>query len=247
MRPLFSPLRRSAGARHRLCLRPLASVACSWLVLAVLTSSVPAQGLGDNEGPASDHSGLGLMDLETWPADNPEPDAEGEEDGLDYLLENGTGANAGSPVAQFTCEFRDDAVAGVPVINGRVRPYLVTVTLTETGSAVINGTVIAPARTSPVTPSAQTPVRGALFPVREVQLAAKSSISDAPPVIGMSENEMRQLRAFEQFGLALNDRIMAGRERYMGVMLDMGTVGFFDRGPNDEAVNGSTLNCVRTM
>ena len=87
----------------------------------------------------------------------------------------------------------------------------------------------------------------ALFAVREVQLAAKGSISDAPPAIGMSENETGQLRAFEGFGLAVNDRMMAGRERYMGVMLGMGTVGFFDRGPNDEAVNGSTLNCVRTM
>ena len=153
----------------------------------------------------------------------------------------------GEAIAQFRCEITGTVMFGMMNMGGRPdRPQTVTLTITDTGAAVINGTAIHPNETSPKMLGPNSPLDAALYPLPEVRRAMTGSFQDAPST-GLTADETHQLRSFGSFADGLMDSMTEGRDRRMVVMLSQNSVGFLDIAPGNRVSNAKTATCARTM
>lgn len=153
----------------------------------------------------------------------------------------------GEAIAQFRCQITGSVMFGMMNMGGRPdRSQTVTLTITDTGTAVINGTAIRPNETSPKVLGPSSALDAALYPLPEVRRAMIGSFNDAPST-GLTAEESRQLRSFGGFADELMDSMTEGRNRRMVVMLGQNSVGFLDIAPGNRVTNAKTATCVRTM
>lgn len=153
----------------------------------------------------------------------------------------------GEAIAQFRCQITGTVMFGMMNMGGRPdRPQTVTLTITDTGAAVINGTAIRPSETSPKVLGLNSPLDAALYPLLEVRRAMTGSFEDAPST-GLTADETRQLRSFGNFADGLIDSMTEGRDRRMVVMLGQNRIGFLDIAPGNRVTNAKTATCSRTM
>lgn len=153
----------------------------------------------------------------------------------------------GEAIAQFRCQITGSVMYGMINMGGRPdRPQTVTLTITDTGAAVINGTAIRPNETSPKVLGPNSPLDAALYPLPEVRRAITGSFDDAPST-GLTADEARQLRSFGSFADGLMDSMTEGRDRRMVVMLGQNSVGFLDIAAGNRVTNAKTATCSRTM
>lgn len=173
--------------------------------------------------------------------------ADGEEFGipspgvLDQLMEHG------AAVAQFECQITEGVLYGtIDMGNGSGRAHAVSITITENGTALINGTAITPNETSPKVLGRSDPLDSAVYSMPEVRRAITGTYSEAPAA-GLTGDEARQLQGFGGFLDGLMDDVTKGSDRRMFVMLGQNSVGFFDLASGNRISNAKTASCYRVM
>lgn len=153
----------------------------------------------------------------------------------------------GAAVAQFECQITEGVLYGTMGMgNGAGRADAVSITITENGTALINGSAIKPDETSPKVLGRSEPLDSAVYSMPEVRRAITGTYSEAPAA-GLTGDEARQLQGFGGFLDGLMDDVTKGRDRRMFVMLGQNSVGFFDLAAGNRISNAKTANCYRVM
>ncbi len=150
---------------------------------------------------------------------------------------------AGAMVAQFACELSGPALTGIPDILNKNQMTEMMLSISEDGSATINGTQVAAAS---VRRGGDGSLLMAAYDGRMVVSAVHGTPGSAAPVWGLSDEQVEAYQFGQQFGLNMLGKAMADRNRFMLANLDQDTITFFDLDANNQATNQQTPLCIRT-
>ncbi|MCM2505418.1 hypothetical protein NDN16_17255 [Aureimonas altamirensis] len=162
--------------------------------------------------------------------------------GLDAAIDR---MSATVPIAaQFVCEVGSSAMMGIPDISGRDQMNELTVSVTKDGSATINGTSV-PAASRRNSPDGSLSL--VAYEAKAVISALQGSVGSAPPVLGLSPQQLEAYQAFQGIGRQMTGMVMGNRARFMLVNLAQDAITFFDIEADDRPTNQQSPFCIRTQ
>ena len=152
----------------------------------------------------------------------------------------------GAPVARFQCQMTGHDVMGLPDITGRGHADEVGFAIRGDGSALVNGTALAPLQTKQSS-GAGGSVETAIYSARAFMQAWMGAPAERAPVMGLSAEQQDAYRYVQGLVRGMADQAMGSQERYMVVGVTSGLVGFFDLDGAGRTVNQATPLCERVQ